>query len=370
MGSTYRMWYQRTLDNYVDREKGWEGISIPFTADLVTTQTKVELTHFYTYTEDGKDESKGHEYWLRMFNGDMQLKETGVYEAKFNRPAATGNTADDKTVDNTFLWDWYYNEKTDPHHQDLNNDIYQTYYNSSRTYYQYPRLTADKPYIIGFPGETYYEFDLSGKWAPSTTASPQPGKLTAQVITFASEVGATIPVSSEAGVPWSGTVDSKTISCTFHPSFLNRTFDAGTADTFTLNAEGSSYDAIPAANDVEVYAFRPYITMTITGSGAREKTRSIIFSNDEDSQLKGVDEHGNPSDEEAGGINIYSKKHKIVVESALSYETEVRILNLAGMTVNTFTIAPGETIETRINNAGVYIVQTADTRYTTKLAVR
>lgn len=379
MGSTNRMWYQRTPDNYVDRTKGWEGISIPFTADIVTTQTKGELTHFYTYTEGGKDESKGHEYWLRKFDGNMKLKtgETAVYEAAFNCPAATGNTADDKEVTNTYLWDWYYNETTTPHHQDLNNDIYQTYYESPRTYYQYPRLTAAIPYIIGFPGETYYEFDLSGKWTPSTTASPQPGKLTAQVVTFASKEAATIPVSSETGVSWSGTVDSKAISCTFHPSFLNRTFAAGTADTFTLNANGSSYDAIPSATtppadpaaDTEVFAFRPYITMTVTSSGARPVTRSIVFTND-DAQLKGVEEHGNPSDEEAGGLNIYAKKHKIIVESALNYTTDVRIVNMAGITVNTFSIEPGETVETRIYNAGVYIVQTDDTRYTKKLAVK
>ena len=35
-----------------------------------------------------------------------------------------------------------------------------------------------------------------------------------------------------------------------------------------------------------------------------------------------------------------------------------------------FTIKPGEVVETRVNNAGVYIVQSTDGEYTKKLAVR
>jgi hypothetical protein len=84
-----------------------------------------------------------------------------------------------------------------------------------------------------------------------------------------------------------------------------------------------------------------------------------------------VEERGDPRDDEAAGtLNIYAKRKKIVVESNLREITDVRIVNMAGITVNTFSIEPGETVETRIYNSGVYIVQTADTRYTKKLAVR
>ena len=77
-----------------------------------------------------------------------------------------------------------------------------------------------------------------------------------------------------------------------------------------------------------------------------------------------------PKEEAAGTLNIYAKKHKIIVESALTYTTDVRIVNLAGMTINSFTIEPGESVETRINNAGVYIVESTDGRYIKKLSVR
>ena len=58
------------------------------------------------------------------------------------------------------------------------------------------------------------------------------------------------------------------------------------------------------------------------------------------------------------------------MESALTYTTDVRIVNLAGITINSFTIEPGESVETRINNAGVYIVESTDGRYIKKLSVR
>ena len=74
--------------------------------------------------------------------------------------------------------------------------------------------------------------------------------------------------------------------------------------------------------------------------------------------------------DEAGGLNIYSGRKKIVVESTLRETTEVRIVNVAGVTITTFSIEPGESIKTQIVNAGVYIVQTTDGRYNKKVAVR
>jgi hypothetical protein len=149
---------------------------------------------------------------------------------------------------------------------------------------------------------------------------------------------------------------------------------AGT-NNYSLSDDGSSFDKVPDAStppaepvaDTKVYAFRPYFTAS--GSGARPVTRSIVFSND-DSELKGVVERGDPKEEAAGTLNIYAKKHKIIVESALGYTTDVRIVSLAGVTINAFTIEPGETVETRINNAGVYIVEPSEARFIKKLSVK
>ena len=97
-------------------------------------------------------------------------------------------------------------------------------------------------------------------------------------------------------------------------------------------------------------------------------TRSIIFSG-EQTKLEGKDDHGQRGDE-VYSLNIYAKRKKIVVESNLRESTEVRIVNPAGVTVTTFDIEPGETVETRIYNSGVFIVQSTDGRHIKKLAVR
>ena len=49
---------------------------------------------------------------------------------------------------------------------------------------------------------------------------------------------------------------------------------------------------------------------------------------------------------------------------------DVRIVSPSGITMAAFTIAPGETVETRVNLGGVYIVQTADSQYNKKITVR
>ena len=363
-----RMWHQRMpADNtFVDRTTGWQGISLPFTAELVTTDTKGEITHFYSGSEDSKNGTGskiGHEYWLREYR-DIENVTNAAEKAKarFTYPDAsdTWEQTMNKTVENTFLWDYYY--EGNHGHLDSNKDTYQTYYGSSRTYNNYVMLGNGTPYLIGFPGATYYEFDLSGNWTAENTASTPPEKIGAQTITFASPTGYKVSVSDEEQrlVTFNG--------YTFRPSYLNKKFAAGTANTYTLKADGSSFDLIPTASATEVYAFRPYFT--VAASGARPVTRSIIFGND-DSEMKGVIERGDPTQEEVSGtLNIYAKKHKIIVESALGYSTDVRIVNLAGITINAFTIEPGETVETRINTSGVYIVEPSEARFVKKLSVR
>ena len=383
-----RMWHQRLPENYVDRKKGWEAISLPFSAEIVTTNKKGEITHFYDGSydffdkdqgkKDGTDTKVGHEYWLREFTGVKEGSDPVV--ANFKYPAVQGDGSDimsSKTVDNTFLWDYYY--KGEGHsQQDHNTDKYQEYYSVSRTYEKYPLLTKAIPYIIGFPGVTYYEFDLSGGFIAGTTAEtkPDPDKVGKQTITFASPLGTSIGVSDSemAGV----TKKYGSTNYTFKPNYLNKSFEANT-NNYTLQAEYDSdndnvtdisrFAKVPTTGDATpVAAFRPYFTAA-AASSARPLTRSIIFGND-DSEIKGVVEHGNPKEEAAGTLNIYTKRHLILVESALTYTTDVRIVNLAGMTINSFTIEPGESVETRINTSGVYIVQSTDGRHIKKLSVK
>ena len=365
---SHRMWYQRKPENqeYVDLAKGWQGISIPFTAELVTTNDKGEITHFYSGSESSKNGTGskiGHEYWLREFK-EGGTTEGNVYKANMSYPDATAGTT--KTVTNTFLWDYYYKAND---RKDENSDIYQEYYSNNRTYSGYPYLAGAKPYIIGLPSDTYYEFDLSGSFVAQNTKTSI-DKLGQQTITFASAAGAAIGVSdtelSETGsVAYGG--------YTFKANYMSKelaaypaTPEAGkTYNTnYVLNAEGSSYDLVTTTTTKAV-PFRPYFTGTITApSGSRPYTRSIVFSGD------GANMSHKTSDNEPGSLMIYAGKKSVVVESDLRHDAEVRITTTSGVTLATFTIQPGETIETRVNLAGVYIVQTTDGEYTKKLAVK
>jgi hypothetical protein len=90
----------------------------------------------------------------------------------------------------------------------------------------------------------------------------------------------------------------------------------------------------------------------------------IVFSGDYDG-LEGELESALDGD-----LEIYAKGHAIITTSHLKRATTVRILNISGITLANYVLQPGETIETRVNLGGVYIVQTTDAGYTKKLAVK
>ena len=343
--NSHRMWYQRVPDNYVTMrngsKKGWESVSLPFIAELVTTPQKGEISHFYD------NSPKGHEYWLREFKGgNVSTTDATVFEANFSKLSSGQET---KSYTNTFLWDYYYEYGLS---RDINSDEYQNYYNTTHNYSGYPYSQRGTPYIVGFPGDYYYEFDLSGSFVPEYTAGwPDDRTLDEQVITFASEPGISIAVSDDE------LKDVKVGSYTFRPNYSSHELAAG---VYVLNADGSSYDKTDAKT--AAIPFRPYFT-----AGADARTRTIVFG-DDDSQPGDEDDKRIGGD--AGDLIITAQRHVITVESKLNHTVDVRIVNLAGITVNSFAIAPGEVIETRVNISGVYIVQPSDTKYTKKLAVK
>ena len=364
--SDYRMWYQRMPDNYVDLTQGWEGISLPFTVELVSTDVKGELTHFY------KGNTAGHEYWLREYKGNLQQKKkddgtdmTGVYTADFN-PLAAGSKTKDYT--NTFLWDYYYSRDS---YLDKNEDEYQKkYYSSdylSKLYPvdNYPYSQNGTPYIVGFPGKTYYEFDLSGKWTPQNRyrdiVIPSPGK---QTVTFASFKGADIGVSDDE---MDG--ESANSAYTFKPTYMNYSGNLELAEgqfAYLLDDKGASFKKT-AADAVSITAFRPYF---IDGPSTSRSVEQIVFGQSEDPDVVG-EEHGDPTQEELnGGLRIWAKKDKIYVESSLSFTEDMRVVTPAGITVASFAVKPGKTVEVQADFSGMYIVHTLDGKYTKKVTVK
>ena len=328
-GSNF-MWYQRKPGAYVElADSGWESISLPFTATYVTTSQKGEITHFY----EGSD--KGHEYWLRS------PKELESQTMKFQ--AIRKQSGNDHDYSNRFLWNYYYSKHN---HSDAHGDTYQTYYNNDITYNDYPYALKANPYLIGFPGSRYYEFDMSGKFVPEHTGATI-YKLDAQAITFRSDNNETIGVSDqdyESVV----TVDGYT----YRPTYQAKSVGADT--TLLLNSKGSRF--VVAARDTVTVPFRAYMTKSNSGSG-QAQTRSaagtrasslyIGYAGDVIPLEDVVIDHG---------LNIYGQNLSICIESTLEQPATITITSVAGKLLKTFTIQPGTKVTVPVNNRGVYIV--------------
>ena len=350
-----RMWYERMPDNFVTldagKSKGWEGISLPFTAEIVTTPDKGEITHFY------KTSTTGHEYWLREFTG---INGTSGDEllANFTYPDANG---DKKTCNNTFLWDYYYSKTSSA---DRNDDTYQQdYYKTGHDYASYPLYTGGTPYLIGFPGVSYYEFDLSGQFVAKNT-KVSIDQLPKQTIIFASPTGVTIN-ESDTEIASGGVTNG---GYKFTPNYMSTEVAAG---GYLLNSDGDKYLKVNVNAPSTVLPFRPYFEIVPTPPGTRGEgdraVNSIIF-NDDMAQMK-LPKTNNQL-EVGDNLLVTAGKKKICVESQLHYTTDVRIVTPAGVTLASYSIQSSEFVETQVYNSGVYIVYADNGKYVKKVIVK
>ena len=352
--NSHRMWYQRMPDRYVTmasgKTQGWEDISLPFEVALVTTPDKGEITHFY------QNSTTGHEYWLREFTGTGTATSDEL-PAIFTYPALGTNNKD---YTNTFLYDYYYSHND---YDDKNNDDYhQSYYKTEKTWIQYPLQQAGTPYLIGFPGAYYYEFDLSGDFRATTALKDIPDKLQKQAIIFVSNPGVTINVSDgelTAGVVRQGSSQKYD----FHPNYATKQLAVG---DYMLASTGDRYEKLTEAKTAR--PFRPYFVKGPAGTRTESEGVKKITFNEEMGQLKGVSD--NLQEKWDDDLIVKGGKKKIKVESELHYTTDVRIVTPAGMTLTTYAIEPGETVDTRVETAGVYIVYGDNGKYVKKVIVK
>ena len=353
--SDHYMWYQRTPDSYVNSQtSGWETVSLPFTAELVTTHQKGELTHFYDYAGN----NVGHEYWLRELrelDGGTIKTENDVTSIIFS--SLKGNLSSSKTVHNTFLWDYYYSHNMGSNSgKDANEDEYQTYYNfgsNGKTYSSYPYLTAGMPYLIGWPGRRYYEFDLSGNFDAQNTWPAAPGHVEQQVITFVSDKNVTIEVTQDEYAENAATIYD---TITFTPNYQTRSLPGN--KTYLLNAAGDAFCSARADTMLTTVPFRAYIAKTGTGQTSaprRTGTHAPAYAN---MLYIGYAGSNDQLEEKAaqGGLLIYSQDMNICIESTLEYPTEVTIMTVAGKLLKQFTIQPATKVTVPVNSRGVYIV--------------
>lgn len=320
--SDKHMWYQREPDRFAaagnGNGDGWDIICLPFTAELVTTHQKGEITHFY------QGSTTMHEYWLRELKS-VATEDTKT-KATFASPAAD-DAADKYTAYSTFLYDTYYKKKND-----ANADSYQQnhYASDRREYENYAYLQANTPYIIAFPGQSYHEFDMSGNFVPEHTATSI-GRLDKQVVTFVSTAGATIGVTDDAtlvkaadGYDFVGTHQTKAIN-----------------NGYLLNAEGSAFERANAQSSVP---FRGYITTTASGAPKR------IF-------ISGAAEEEEPAEDVIErGLTIYGKNQAIYIESTLEHEATLTIHTMSGQVVKRITLQPMSKEVIPVTSRGIYLV--------------
>lgn len=348
-GEENRMWYQRKPDLYMESQTGgWETVSLPFEVELVTTHQKGEITHFY----DGN--TIGHEYWLRELSEvtsatDQNDENKTIFTSVFKSldKAQRGS----KSVTNTFLWDYYYSKLSgtpDPQRnraKDKNADEYQVYYNTDHTYDNYPYALAGTPYLIGWPGKRYYEFDLSGQFVAQNTAD-NPAKLEKQMITFASETGTSIEVTDDEYENAKVQSSTNGYKYTFVPTYQTKPV----TNAYLMNTDGNKFEHATGTT----VPFRPYFTVSAVSAvsnapvrGTRANMLYIGYQGESDQLEETVVNHG---------LFIYSENMKICVESTLEFPAEVTIMTVEGKQLKQFTIQPATKVSVPVNSRGVYIV--------------
>ena len=185
--------------------------------------------------------------------------------------------------------------------KDANTDIYQTRYKEGRTMTGYQLLSTATPYMIGFPGKTFYEFDLSGEFVAKNTATTAPAQLDKQTISFVSVPGITIAVSDDE-------LSATTLNdYGFMPNYMSKGVKG-----YLMNADGNSFNVTPTGGSTSI-PFRPYFIAAASPAPAhhRSKVQSILFDNDDSSFAFGDDK--DPSGDNFGdGDLAFTIHHRTI----------------------------------------------------------
>jgi len=354
-----RMWHQRIPDTYAGLNTGWESISLPFRVLSVGTQQKGELTHFYTGDEEGR---VGHEYWLRKYTAIESADEPSTMKATFSSLAKNeGEGAYDRVYTNTFLWDYLHKNLDILDGETVGQN---EYYRTEHEYEGYPLMQGATPYIIGFPGKEFYEFDLSGEWR----APKLPSGFERQVVTFVSVMGASINASDAdmTGVKYG--------NYTFKPNYLNEDIAAG-SDIYVMKSDGSKYQKVPAEGDAtSLLPFRAYFVRT---SGPN--SMNIIFSEAEEKPDVTPEQDDKPiitpkgeaeTDADGGRITFTSGVGTITAKSTLDEPRVVLVYGTGGALVKAFDLKRNSSVTIHVPSGLVYAVRTVSGDYSSKLFVK
>lgn len=328
---TSHAWYVRKPSIYANDATGaWEGICLPFTVNKAEASLNGEITHFYG--EDTKYGTQHHEYWLRGFTSVDQ--KDGKILATFQRPG-TGNV--------TYIFENHFFENT--YGDLLYNKVENPYYTQQHTYKGYQPLKAGTPYVVRFPGERFYEFDLSSAFYNNLKNAKEP----AQTITFhafgenysgddAKKKGAiVIPITAEMKtLP----AEMKTAASDYAHMGTFAARKVKEDAVYGMNAQGTAFD--DASTLATVMPFRTYMAKTQTAAQSRSANPSVIHI----AETTGIDRiepevNGNEEDSESGDHLIIRSigSRRVRVES--TYSIQLKVFASTGQLYRILDVQPG-----------------------------
>ena len=335
---TNHAWYVRKPMYYAEDATGaWEGICLPFTAQKVKASLNGEITHFYgTPTEEELDNpatnthTLHHEYWLRGLTGVNETEET----ATFQRPDTTAGLFMNESANaakwnyqfsNSFFGntykDWAYRWDAD------------SYYAKDHEYQDYIPLTAGVPYIIRFPGERYYEFDLSSKFYNSILNK----KEDPQTITFHAYANKE-PQNRAIVIPI--TADMKTVSDGYAHRGTFAAKEVANGGIYALNTEGTAFSN--TATSQTVMPFRTYLTTESTNAGARSSEVPSVIRISETTGIDRIEPEINGNDDTPAGESLFIRPigaHRVRIES--TYSTQLQVFSTTGQLYRILDVRPG-----------------------------
>lgn len=337
---TNHAWYVRKPMYYAEDATGaWEGICLPFTAQKVKASLNGEITHFYgTPTEEELDNpatnthTLHHEYWLRGLTGVNETEKT----ASFQRPGTTEGLFMNESA-NAAKWnyqfsnfffgntykDWAYRWDAD------------SYYAKDHEYQDYIPLTAGVPYIIRFPGERYYEFDLSSKFYNSILNK----KEDPQTITFHA-YGSESEELQKKAIVIPITADMKTVSDGYAHRGTFAAKEVANGGIYALNTEGTAFSN--TATSQTVMPFRTYLTTESTNAGARSSEVPSVIRISETTGIDRIEPEINGNDDTPAGESLFIRPigaHRVRIES--TYSTQLKVFSTTGQLYRILDVRPG-----------------------------
>ena len=322
---TNHAWYVRKPMLYAENTTGaWEGISLPFTVQKAEASLNGEITHFY-----GK-ENLHHEYWLRGLTSVNETEKT----ATFQRPGTTAGLFMNESA-NAAKWNYQFNNyffvntyKDWAYRWDADS-----YYANNHEYQDYIPLTAGVPYIIRFPGEQYYEFDLSSKFYSNLLNK----KENPQTITFHAYANME-PQKKAIVIPI--TTDMQTVSDGYAHRGTFAAREVANGGIYAINAEGTGF--CNTATSQTVMPFRTYLTTESTNAGTRSSAVPSIIRISETTGIDRIEPEINGNDDTPAGESLFIRPigaHRVRIES--TYATQLQVFSTTGQLYRILDVRPG-----------------------------